>query len=80
MYDTLNEGKGKDRRGLTIDQTARILSQLCSAVKYMHANCLIHRDIKPENILLSFVTFMLFRALQSSYAILGGLSTTPVKV
>lgn len=33
--------------------TARIMAQCFSAIKYMHQNNIVHRDLKPENILLS---------------------------
>lgn len=31
---------------------ARVMSQLFSAVAYLHSNSVVHRDIRPENILL----------------------------
>ena len=33
-------------------ETAAILSQMLSAVKYLHSRNIVHRDLKPENILL----------------------------
>ena len=39
------------------DTVAKIISQLTTAVKYMHAHNVIHRDIKPENVLLTLVFY-----------------------
>jgi hypothetical protein len=36
---------------LSIDETARILEQVCSALDYAHAQGVIHLDIKPSNML-----------------------------
>jgi len=33
-----------------------ILSQLCEALQYIHANRIVHRDLKPENLLISTVS------------------------
>lgn len=35
--------------------TARVLYQVCRAIKFMHDLDIIHRDIKPENIVVSNV-------------------------
>lgn len=36
-----------------LEKVASYISQLCSAVCYLHNNSIIHRDIKPENILIA---------------------------
>ena len=38
---------------ITEQEVARIMFQLCSAVKHLHDMGVAHRDLKPENILLS---------------------------
>ena len=40
------------RRPLIEAEAARIFTQTCEAVEYMHSQGIIHRDLKPENILL----------------------------
>ncbi|KAG9190679.1 aurora kinase [Alternaria panax] len=42
----------KDR--FSEQQTAIYITQLTSALRYLHSKNIIHRDIKPENILLGF--------------------------
>ena len=39
-------------RKLTLDEVARILDQIATALHVAHRNGVIHRDIKPDNILL----------------------------
>ncbi len=39
-------------RQLPVDETARVVTLLASALDYAHARGVIHRDLKPENILL----------------------------
>ena len=40
-----------DHNRYTEKQAARIISQMSSAIDYLHKNNIFHRDIKPENIL-----------------------------
>ena len=47
LFDLFNN-KGK----LDEEIAFRIISQVASALCYMHVQCVCHRDIKPENILL----------------------------
>ncbi|HEY48390.1 MAG TPA: protein kinase [Anaerolineae bacterium] len=37
---------------LTLEQAARIINQVTSALQYAHDNGVIHRDVKPSNILI----------------------------
>jgi eukaryotic-like serine/threonine-protein kinase len=38
---------------LTVEETARILSEVLDALAYAHGKGVVHRDIKPDNIMLS---------------------------
>ena len=37
----------------TEKEVARMMFQICSAVKYLHDLGIAHRDLKPENLLLT---------------------------
>jgi hypothetical protein len=36
----------------SVENTLRVISQLCDALVYAHSHGFVHRDIKPENVLL----------------------------
>ncbi len=42
-----------DRHGLTVDERLELFLDVCSAVRYAHANLVIHRDLKPSNLLVT---------------------------
>ncbi|MEM9589331.1 MAG: serine/threonine-protein kinase, partial [Planctomycetota bacterium] len=39
-------------KAIDADKTLEVVSQICDALQYAHAQGVVHRDIKPENILL----------------------------
>lgn len=41
------------KRKFTEEDVAKIMFQICSAVKHLHSMNIAHRDLKPENLLLS---------------------------
>ena len=75
LYEQLYEPRLKLKKGLRTEEAANNTRQLCSALDYMHSNCVMHRDIKPENILLTMVLALLPRASSKSVTS-GGLFTT----
>ena len=40
------------KRGITLDETLRMMTQLADALTYAHEQGVLHRDIKPSNILI----------------------------
>lgn len=43
----------RKKKFLSEPQAAKILVELCLALRYLHEKSIIHRDIKPENILIT---------------------------
>lgn len=54
LWDTMNFQREGKRGSFPTEFVTTWLSQLCSAVQYMHENRVLHRDISTENIFLSF--------------------------
>jgi serine/threonine-protein kinase len=43
----------RDGRGLSFEESSRVLVQICKALTKVHAFGIVHRDIKPDNVFLS---------------------------
>lgn len=79
--DGLSLREVMDAGTMTTAQFRKVLSQICSALSYLHSLQIIHRDIKPENILVTrnggnvkLIDFSLSDA--DSYAVLKGAAGT----
>jgi serine/threonine-protein kinase len=50
--ESLRQRLVRDNR-LPVQETIRLVLEVCDALRYAHENNLVHRDIKPENIMLA---------------------------
>lgn len=50
VMELLSGGELLKKRNFTERQAKRVMRQLASVVRYMHARGVVHRDLKPENI------------------------------
>jgi hypothetical protein len=69
---------------LTLQETSRIFTALCSAIDYAHARGMVHRDIKPANVMINdegqivLTDFGIARIVGATqYTQTGALSGTP---
>jgi len=42
-----------ERRPATLDESLRVLRQICDALEHAHSHGIIHRDLKPENVIVT---------------------------
>jgi serine/threonine protein kinase len=42
-----------ERKPPTLDETLRVIRQICNALEHAHTHGIIHRDLKPENVIVS---------------------------
>lgn len=53
LLDAISAVNKTEKRRFTYDYVKQLISQLTSAIKFIHDNGYIHRDIKPENVLIT---------------------------
>jgi serine/threonine-protein kinase len=64
------------------EDTLRIISRLCDAIQYLHAQGVVHRDLKPQNVMLCddgslrIMDFGIAKAAASRRITFGGFSPT----
>jgi len=61
----------KSSKKLPEEFVAERIREICSAVTYLHGLGVAHRDIKLENVVMSNVSWLLFRASPSSATLVG---------
>ncbi len=60
LIDVINEQSISDK------QAVKYLSEICSALSFLHGNHIVHRDIKPENIIITPENSVVLIDLQSA--------------
>lgn len=61
--------KGENCCGIKETDTLKIMSDILSAVKYLHLHNITHRDLKPENVVLQAVNnTVLYKLIDLGYA------------
>ncbi|XP_043486143.1 inhibitor of nuclear factor kappa-B kinase subunit alpha-like [Polistes fuscatus] len=61
--------KGENCCGIKEMDTLKIMSNILSAVKYLHSHNITHRDLKPENVVLQAVNnTVLYKLIDLGYA------------
>lgn len=60
LIDIMNEQNISDK------QAVKYLSDICSALSFLHGNNIVHRDIKPENIIITLDNTAVLIDLQSA--------------